>query len=135
MLVYFSLCVEIFFRTAEICMKLTGEQDMLQICYTDISNKATATATLVSLAMSVAPPRANLDIFFIYTRNISLPINGESILFVKLSKKPSSAQSVCAFLGFLIIFQRRMIVMIEAMLLSCYLYKLLKNILEICAVC
>ena len=90
---------------------------MLPIRYTDIRNKAAATTTLVSSAMSVTPPCKFRHISYIHSK-YSFPINRESISFTKLSKKPSSVQSIRAFFGFLIVFQRRMIIMIETALLS-----------------
>ena len=91
--------------------EIEGERDMLQICYRDIRNKA-ATATLVSSAMSVTPPCKFRHISYIHSKYFASYQRG--VYFVcKIVQKPSSAQSICAFLGFLIVFQRRMIVMMK----------------------
>ena len=73
---------------------------MLPIRYTDISNKAAAITTLGFPAMSVTPPRANLDIFHIYIRNIHFLSTGSLFRLQNCPKSQAARSQSVRFLAF-----------------------------------
>ena len=69
---------------------------MLQICYTDISNKAAATATLVSSALSVTPPPCKFrHIFYIYSKYFASYQRGVYFVCKIVQKAKQCTISLC----------------------------------------
>ena len=81
---------------------------MLLMNYVGIGNKLAATSVIPhTIAMSVTPPHANLDIFSIHIRNTLLLVEAKLIAHVKMFQKPGDSQPICVLSGFLRLFSGR----------------------------